>query len=162
MAIAGFMRITGEEQGPIEGPDMHDNDEGLIKVISFDHAVELMRGRQQVYGGRAVHEPIVIGKYVDKSSPKLQQALNHGETLTEVTIDWFEYTGKGVEERYFRIKLSKGLITRIAPRMPEIMDVSQDRYRFMEVVHLSYERISWAWGASGDVEFEADWRPQEG
>ena len=160
MPSMGYVNITGTQQGPIEGSAAHGDDEGLIQVYSFDHVVELpRRGGTGIAAGRPIHGEIEVGKFVDKSTPKLYQALNNGEALSEVEFNWYHYTDAGIEERYYSISLENALITRIQPWMPNFLDPQYDRYKFMERLRLTYEKILWSWGPSGDIQFEASWAP---
>jgi len=162
MSTVGFATVTGEKQGRIEGGATHDNDEGLIQVLGFDHAVELpRRGGANMAAGRPIHGDIVLAKLLDKSTPKLYQALCTGEMLKTVVFHWYHYTDSAVEELFYTIQLENALITRAEPWMPDFLDPAYDRYRFMEKISLTYEKILWSWGPSGDVQFEDSWAPKE-
>lgn len=85
MEIAGYLEITGELQGPIEGGSRRRGREGLIELLAFSHDVEIpLQQGSQIASGRAVHRPIEICKGIDKSSPKLMQAMCSKELLSDV------------------------------------------------------------------------------
>jgi len=155
MSSMGYVTIEGDKQGHIEGSGQHAGEVGLIEIFSFDHEVAVPRKDSAgLTAGRPVHQEILIGKLVDRSTPKLYQALCQRERLTEVIFEWYEYDGAGIEQLNFSITLSNAVITRIQPSMPDFLDPDQDRYRFIEHVGLGYETILWSWG-NGDVQFES-------
>jgi type VI secretion system secreted protein Hcp len=153
--------MEGERQGRIEGSGQHHEQEGLIEIFSFDHEVAIpRRGTQALTAGRPVHQEIQIGKLVDRATPKLYQALDQSEIITLVEFEWFAFNRSGTLERVFAIELENALVTSIRPSMPNYIDPTYDRYRFMEQVGLCYESIVWSYG-QGDVQFEAAWRGEE-
>ncbi len=157
MPSLGYVTIRGETQGMIEGSSEHDRREGLIEIFAFDHEVAVPRkATSALAAGRPVHQEVVITKLVDRSTPKLYQALDQNERLTEVIFEWYEQNGAGAEELTFRIELRGARVTKIRPSMPDFLDPAKDRYRFLEHVSFSYESILWSWG-NGSVEFEAVW-----
>jgi len=161
MPTMGYVRIEGEEQGHIEGPAEYEGEDGLIGIFSFDHEVAIPRkATEAVTAGRPVHQEIVIGKLVDRATPRLYQAMDQHERLTRVEFSWYEYNSSGIRELAFSIELENALVTRIRPTMPDFMDPDSDRYRFLEHVALSYETITWSWG-QGDIQFEASWHGDE-
>lgn len=161
MAQMGYATIVGESQGRIEGDGKHHEEEGLVEIFAFDHEVSIPRkGTAALTAGRPVHDEIVIGKLVDRSTPKLYQALDQHERLSSVQFEWFAYNRNGVLQRVFSVELENAVVTRIRPSMPDYLDPESDRYRFMERVGLSYETIIWTYG-QGDVQFETTWRGEE-
>lgn len=161
MASMGYVTIEGEEQGQIEGSGKHQEDGGLIEIFAFDHEVAIPRkATEALTAGRPVHQEIVIGKLVDRSTPKLYQAMDQHERLTKVEFEWYAYNSSGIRELVFSIELQNALVTRIRPSMPNYLDPDSDRYRFLEHVALSYETIVWSHG-QGDIQFEATWQSEE-
>ncbi len=161
MPTMGYVRIEGEQQGQIDGPAEQDGEEGLIAIFSFDHEVAIPRkANEALTAGRPVHQEIVVGKLVDRTTPKLYQAMDQHEQLTRVEFSWYAYNDSGIRELAFRIELENALVTRIRPSMPDFMDPDSDRYQFLEHVAIAYETITWSWG-QGDVQFETSWHQDE-
>ena len=159
MALTGFMTVNGQDQGNIEGSATQVNHEGEIELLSFEHvvAVPAVEG-QSVSAGAPVHGSMTVNKLVDKSSPKLMRAMEKREVLTEVLITWYQPASGGQMERFYQVQLQNALITSVKGWMPHQYDTSQDNYRLMEDVSVSYEKILWSWGLDGEVEFEAEAR----
>jgi type VI secretion system secreted protein Hcp len=156
MPIPGHLRITGEEQGAIEGSCEWEGREDTILVQAFDHVVELPTDDRGIASGRRVHRPIVITKEIDRSSPMLYQALCTGELLTDMELEWYRIDGTGDEELYYTMSMFNGLITKIHPWVPNVLDQKNAHLKHMEDVHISYEKVIWTWEPDG-IEFEDAW-----
>jgi type VI secretion system secreted protein Hcp len=156
MAIPGYLSITGQEQGKIQGSAVFTEHEGEIEIYSFDHEIEVPSNQDSpVSSGEPVHAPIVINKEIDKSTPKLYQALCRREALTDVSFHWYRYTENGQYNLFYSITLENALIVKIRPWMPNFFNLETEKnYRFMEDISISYEKIIWSYGPDGDVEFE--------
>lgn len=156
MAMPGHLTITAEEQGDIEGSCEWMEREGTILVQAFDHVVEIPADDRGIASGRRVHRPIVITKEIDKSTPMLYQALCTGELLTDFKLEWYRVDGSGVEELYYTMQMYNGLITKIHPWVPNVLDKENTHLKHMEDVYISYEKIIWTWEPDG-IEYEDAW-----
>jgi type VI secretion system Hcp family effector len=79
------MIINGQTQGTIqgEGPD------GTIIVYDLIHKLnQSYNSDNGLPSGKRVHNPLLITKAIDKSSPQLFQAFCQNETLA-ITINWY-------------------------------------------------------------------------
>ena len=108
-AIDSYMTITGSKQGPIKGAAAKEGgSEGSIAVSAVMHEsapAGAMAGKRQ-------HSPITITKEIDQASPKLFQAMNTHEVLSEVTIT-FARSGSGAGKAAQKIVLTNATITSI-------------------------------------------------
>lgn len=161
MALVGFMTVSGRDQGNIEGNATQVEHEGEIELLQFEHLLEVPGVDGQASPGAPVHGAIQINKLIDKSTPKLIQALEKREVLADVVMTWYRPATVGTAERCYQIHLQNALITRIRGWMPHMLESSQDEYRLMEDISISYEKILWSWGEDGEVEFEAEARGAE-
>ena len=158
MEIAGYLEITGDMQGPIEGGSQRKGRDGLIELLGFSHDVEIpLQQGSQIASGRAMHRPIEIRKAIDKSSPKLMQAMCTKELLSEVEFRWYRFNQQGQEALYYKIQLKQALILKICSWTPDAQIKDQEHLQFMETIWLGYESIIWSWGVDGNVEYEASW-----
>jgi type VI secretion system secreted protein Hcp len=162
MAMMGFVTIIGDAQGSIEGSSKVEEHETHIEILKFDHEVDVpMTSGGQLTSGQPVHKGLTINKLIDKSTPKLAQALDHREVLTEVELSWYGHNAAGIRELLYKIKLYNALITKIKTWSPHLYNTDQDAYRLMEDITFSYEKILWSWGSDGDVEYEAQAKGSE-
>ncbi len=157
MPMPGFMTITGENQGLIQGScDLKDL-EGKIEVFSFSHKVEIPRKSDTgSHLGNRVHSNITVLKETDKSTPKLYQALCTGEQLTEVIFSWYRYTKIKGDLIYYTVRLEKSIITAIEPWVPNRLDTANTANHHMENISFLYGKIRWRWEPD-HTEYEDSW-----
>jgi type VI secretion system secreted protein Hcp len=97
-----------------------------------------------------------VTKEIDKSSPKLMQALCSGEQMKNVLLEFTRISPKGMEEVYYTIKLENAIIVSISDYSPIALLKENDPMRHMEKVSITYEKIIWTWVADG-IEAEDSW-----
>jgi type VI secretion system secreted protein Hcp len=153
MALPGYMNISAENQGAIEGECDLEGREGSVVVLGIEHSVKLPTDQRGLPNGRRIHLPITILKELDRTSPMLYQALSDGELLPEVTIDWYRMDGAGMEELYYRQTLKNAQITAIDFEVESTSDAANARLGHMERVSLIYDSISWSHEIDG-IEYE--------
>ncbi len=94
---------------------------------------------------------------MDKSTPKLYQALVTGEKMKNVSIKWYRIDPAGKEEHYFTHELENAIIIGIKPRTPTVYLPENEPHRHMEELSLTYEKIKWTWKVDG-IESEDSWK----
>src|SRR3546814_12405956 len=100
--------------------------EGKILVQIVEHSIELPKNPQTgLPSGKRQHLGITLVKEIDKSSPKLYQALCSGEQLKSVLLEFYRISPKGTEEKYYTIKLEKAVIVGRSEERP----LGKERYR---------------------------------
>lgn len=162
MAMSGFLTLTGEMQGVIEGSSKYDGHENEIEILEFQHEIDVPTSATgQVGPGQPVHKGIKLNKLIDKSTPKLAQAMDTREVLSEVVMSWYGHSSLGNRELIYRVKLFNALIINIKAWSPHMFNVDQQAYRLMEDIVISYEKIIWSWGSDNDVEYEAQAKGNE-
>lgn len=150
MALPGYMSITAENQGSIEGECDLEGREGSIVVLGVNHKVQLPTDNRGLPNGRRIHLPLSILKTLDRTSPMLYQALSDGELLGNVTIDWYRMDGAGMEELYYRQTLTNAQVTAI----DFIVDNDDSsKMGHMEKVSFIYDSIVWSHEVDG-IEYE--------
>ena len=158
MECSGYMVVNGKNQGRIDGSSFRKDRENKINLYSFTHCVSApFQTHKNISNGSVVHKPIEILKEIDKSTPKLYQALVEKEEL-DIEFHWYRFNERGVEELYYKVILTHAHLTAISPFMPNPNQRSSDTLRFMETVTIAYQKIKWDWGPHGDITFETDWR----
>ncbi len=153
MALPGYLRITGSDQGPIEGECEAEGRQGTIVVQGIDHEVKLPTDSRGLPNGRRIHLPICITKDVDRTSPMLYQALSEGEILSEVVIEWYRLDVAGVEELYYKQTLKNAQITGIEFIVHNILDADTKNFGHHEKISLIYDDIIWSHEVFG-IEYE--------
>lgn len=112
MANQIYMTIAGKAQGLISAACSTQNSMGNgfqsdhtdeIMVLSYTHNMTI------VDISKATHNPIILSKYIDKSSPLLAQALSHREEVNG-KLHFYRVAAAGSQEKYYTIEFRGGLI----------------------------------------------------
>jgi len=148
--LPAYMELVGENQGRIEGSCDIEGREGSIIVYAMEHEISVPTDSSGLPTGKRIHHPLTITKEIDKSSPKLHQALVTGERLDHVVIKFYRIDPTGVQEHYYTIRLEDGKIISIEP-----WDSQGKKF---ENVSFIYQRIIWTWEPEG-IEAEDSWLP---
>lgn len=158
MESAGYMQVNASKQGTIAGSSLRKNRENLINLYSFNHQVSASwQAHSHISNGEIIHAPISITKEIDRSTPKLFQAMVEKEVLN-IELEWFRFNVNGKEERYFKIELKDAQLLSINQMMPEIGDKRSEQLRLMESIFIAYSEITWSWGPFGDIAYQTNWR----
>lgn len=153
--MLGFLTLTGTEQGTIQGGSQHVENEDEIEILCIEHEIKVPSGSDsKISAGQPVHGGLKLNKLIDRSSPRLAQAMCTREVLSEVVLAWYHHTSTGTRELVYKIMLKNALITRVSTWSPHLFEKAEEEYRLMEDITLSYESIIWSFGSEGDVEYE--------
>jgi type VI secretion system secreted protein Hcp len=119
--------------------------EDQVMVQAFSHEVTIPCNPQsgQPTASRR-HQPIVITKVFDKSSPLLLDALCRAEEITSVEIKWYRPSTNGDQEHYYTTKLEDAKIVHIKDYMHNCQDPTTAHFTHLQDVHFSYRRIEWS------------------
>lgn len=157
MALNAYLQLKGQRQGLIKGSVTQKGKEGKIMVIAASHELSLP---WDISPGAAVnreikipHQPFMITKELDQSSPLLYLAMVKNETLTEFELQFFapeaSRTGTGLEKQVYTVKLSDARICSIKFNMLNNKNPDLVRYAEYEEVYFTYSKIEWIWNSGG-------------
>lgn len=148
-----LLRVEGSVQGLMtEGAasqesvgcneNIFDHDEQAI-VKAFSHNVMIAKNATTGQpSGQRVHNPVVITKMLDKSSPLFFNALTTGETLKNVEVKWYRTSNSANLEHYYTIVLEDALITNIDLDVESLAASTENQPTPLEKVSFSYRKIS--------------------
>lgn len=102
-----------------------------------------------------MHEAMTMTKEIDKSSPKLLQALCSGEQIKEVRLEFYRISPAGKEEKYYTIKLENAIVTNARAWIPTARSAEWSILAITDV-SFTYEKIVWTWVPDG-IESEDSW-----
>lgn len=157
MPMPCHLTLEGEKQGRIEGCCDMQGREGSILVYELQHGVHMPRDPHSgLPTGKRVHGPFTVVKMIDKSSPKLFQALCTGEHMKHVTLKYYRINKQGIEEHYFSTTLEDAIVVSYYPSIPTTLMSANDPYGHMESVSFAYKKIKLTWEANG-IEAEDSW-----
>jgi type VI secretion system secreted protein Hcp len=109
-----FMHVDGGSLGTIDGEATEKGHEKWITISGYDGdaTVPVASGSGGGAGaGKVQLKPIVITKRIDKSTPKLFEALVTGRHLPAVQIDFVRSNGAGGDEVFYSVKLEQVFVT---------------------------------------------------
>jgi type VI secretion system secreted protein Hcp len=152
-----YLIVEGDNQGKIEGSCKVKGHEGKILIQAVDHVIEIPKNAQTgLPAGKRIHLPMNVTKEIDKSSPKLFQALTSGEHMKDVTLEYYRITPKGTEEKYYTVKLENAILTNMRAWTPNCLDAVQKGMGHMEDLAFTYEKVTWTFEPDG-IEAEDSW-----
>lgn len=158
MPSPAYMQIEGEKQGKIEGSCDIKGREGTILVQAVDSLVNIPKSPQTgLPTGKRVHNPYTVLAELDKSTPKLYQALCSGERLKSVQVDYYRINKTGTEEKYFTIKLEGAITVSGRHYVPNCLDQANGPIGHMVEYSFTYEKVTWTWTPDG-IEGEDNWK----
>ena len=157
MPMPCYLTLEGQNQGKIEGSCEVQGHEGKILVQAVEHNIEIPKNPQTgLPVGKRQHLGIVLTKEIDKSSPKILQALSAGEQMKTVTLEFYRISPKGTEEKYYTIQLSNAAVVSSKLWVPNCLSPDNRQYGHMEDIGMTYEKIVWTWEPDG-IEAEDSW-----
>lgn len=152
-----YLTLDGQNQGKIEGSVKIKGHDGKILVQAVDHTIEIPKSPQTgLPTGKRVHGAMTLTKEIDKSSPKLFQALTSGEQFKFVELEFYRISPKGTEERYYTVKLNNAILTQVKSWTPNCLDPENRQMGHMEDIAFTYEKICWTFEPDG-IEAEDSW-----
>lgn len=117
--------LKGEGNG-ISGYSAAD---GWMPVLSMHYDMTPRDTGTGAASGKRQHEPIIITKEWDSSSPRLMQAAEKGEPLREVTLVGIKSTKEGKEETYYTLHMTNAIVTSVK-RVPSHGDHPSEEVTF--------------------------------
>src|SRR6185312_14088488 len=130
MALAAYLTIVAERQGPILGSVTQKGRENQILVTAVHHEIVCPRDPQSgIPTGKRMHKPFTITKELDQSTPLLFQVLCTNENIREAPINF---------------------------KMANIRSPRLTYLKEYEEVSFTYQKISWTWN-DGGKSAEDDW-----
>jgi type VI secretion system secreted protein Hcp len=157
MASSAFLTLVGKTQGAITGGVTIKGREGSILVHSFEN--EILSPLDPTTGqptGKREHEPIVILKEIDKSSPRLWAALVSNEILTTWVLRFWGPGAKGTEQEFYTITLTNASISSVREYMVDNLTAADASLPMLEEVTFTYQKIEWTW-TDGGITASDDW-----
>jgi type VI secretion system secreted protein Hcp len=157
MALAAYLTIVAERQGPIRGSVIQKGRENKILVVAVQHEIVCPRDPQSgIPTGKRMHKPFTVTKELDKASPLLYAILSTNENLVEARIDFWTASATGQEKQHFTVRLTNANISAITFKMANIRSPKLVRLAEYEEIAFTYEKIEWTWNEGG-ITADDDW-----
>lgn len=141
MANLIYLSLSGQKQGNISaGCCSLDSIGNKAQIAHLDQIMVYELSHSITRQQNANHNPVIITKPIDKSSPLLGKAISESEILT-CDFDIHQTNRFGINELYYKIKLTKARLVDIHLMLPHT--VNNNRGLPQEKMSLIYETITW-------------------
>ena len=162
MATTAYLTLKGQRQGDIPGSVTLPNHVGSILVHSYTTEIDSTRDPASgISTGKWVHNPVVILKELDASSPLLWTALAGNETFVNWALAFFttaqDENGAATETQIYTIRLTNASISSIQEFLPDSRDAATPNYPVQQQISFTYQKIEWIW-TEGEVTAEDSWQ----
>lgn len=162
-----FLSVEGSTQGAMTegafskdsvGNSFQDGHENEAVVKGFSHNITIPRDPLSGQpSGQRVHNPMIVTKLFDKSSPLLYNALTNGETLKTVELKMWRINYEGKPEHFMTIKLEDAVIVDMQTETTIEGGEAVSQVSPYEHVSFAYRKIEWRHEISS-TSGEDDWR----
>lgn len=138
-----FMHVDGGTLGTIDGEATEKGHEKWITLSGYDADATAPTTSAGGGGGagKVQFKEIVITKPIDKSTPKLFEALVTGRHLPAVQIDFVKPDGAGGDEVFYSVKLNTVIVTGVHQS-----DAGKAGGHTLEQVSLDFQKIEITYG----------------
>lgn len=153
MSTPAHLWLEDENGSPVVGSCLIPLRLGSIELKSFSHGITIPvdPNRGKLTATR-VHQPIVIVKEFDQTTPILYRAVCEGRTLKKATIKMYRILESGIESEYFNIILDNVKITTVSPYLAP----NGQSNTHVETLELRYEAITWKY-TEGNIIYRDTW-----
>lgn len=161
MATPVYLWLKDDDGNDIKGSVDVLNREGSIEIIAFIHEISLPTDdfNGKITGTR-IHQPILINKEIDASTPYLYKALTTGKTLTSAEFKLYNINYAGQEVEYMNVLLKKVKVTAVIPMMHDIKSAYGEARNHLECIQLHYEEICWNY-VDGNIIHSDSWNERK-
>jgi len=146
MIKIGYMTITSETAGVVQGPSVYKMAADTIEVVDVVHRVRHEFDEQHgTPSGDRKHEPLYVYKAVDSTTPTLYAMCCNAELCTEVKIQYFIQIGNQPDPvPFFSWTLKNAYIVWVRQTAArELGPAYEEQYDLLEEIAFSYQEIEW-------------------
>jgi type VI secretion system secreted protein Hcp len=113
--VIAYVSIDGAKTGQFKGNATSEGNEGKIECIGFRYLVAVPHDAENGKStGKRQHNPIVLIKNIDYSTPQLLQSASANESLRTVVIEFLKKSADGRQNIFYRITLTNASISQIS------------------------------------------------
>ncbi len=157
--IALYLKANGQA---VPGENFDRSDDGAIECVYFQSSLTTTRNaRTGQQTGRRQHEPIVIRKRIDASTPLIAKALCNNEVMAGV-FKFFRANPEAEEENFYTVEIKGGRVAsfrELSPDNQAAVNGESSSILPMEEVSFVFHTISWVI-TDGGIEHEDTWNQQ--
>lgn len=141
-----YLKLAGTKTGAVKGGVTAKGHEGTIGVVAVHQATA-----SAPPATRAVPEPLVLTKRLDRASPLLEAMVATGEACSQFVLEvWLpQAEGTGAEVKTYTIELTGAVPVAMAFDVADQLDPILAKRPPTETLRFSYRKISWTWADGG-------------
>ncbi|MGH0034606.1 MAG: type VI secretion system tube protein TssD [Myxococcota bacterium] len=142
LSVHLFMKANGTDVHGDSTVTSMERADSIECVAYNDHVATQRRGEAGVATGRRVHDPIVITKRIDKSTPLLLKALCQNEVI-EGDFKFYRPapTGDGSTEHFMTVEIREARIVDIKREVLNVLDRAVAQYPVFETVSFMFSSV---------------------
>jgi len=141
-----FLTLNGED---VEGESSVASlgRENSIECYQFTYQVKSPRDPASGQAtGKRQHDPIVIVKRIDKSSPRLIKGLTRNEVAAGILKFYRPDPADGATEQFYTIEFKEGRVAGVREFVLDILDPAMATRPPLEEITFTFRSISWTHG----------------
>lgn len=152
-----YLKANGSDvQG--DSTQMSLGRENSIECLFFEAGIRTAReAGSGVASGRRQHEPLLIRKRIDKSTPLIAKALCENQVI-EGKFKFFRPnpTGDGTTEQFYTVEIKKGRVASQRQWVPDTIVPASSSEPPMEEITFVFHTIMWTY-TNGGITHEDTW-----
>jgi len=151
MAIKFQINAKGVKQGAFKGGSLRKGWTDASEGFGLDYKVEApFDANRGHYSGKRRWQPLLLRKEVDAASPQYITAVTTNETLSTVTIKFWNVTADGKENNHYTIVLTNAAVVGVRTFFGQDATHSEGRDTFeQEEISLAFQAIDVTWTKGG-------------
>jgi len=155
MSLPAYLFLFNDDGVQIKGSCVALGREGAIEVMSTQHGINLsVDAHSGSLTGSRMHQPVIINKEVDKSSPYLFDLVCTGKKLSKAILRFYTIVDAGVENEVYNLTLEKAIVSSVNFNHSYIPGSNPPN--MMEVISLRYGGIRWNY-LNGNIKTSDFW-----
>lgn len=158
MSLPAYLFLYDENDIQVKGSCIALGREGAIEVMNTQHGVTLPTDPHTgSMTGTRMHDPVIISKEVDKSSPYLFDFICSSKRLKTAIIRFYAINNSGVELEVYNIRLDSVVVSSVVFNHSYIPGSINPN--MTEVVNLRYRGIEWNY-LPGNIKADDFWNKE--
>ncbi|MFG1174603.1 Hcp family type VI secretion system effector [Erwiniaceae bacterium CAU 1747] len=141
MGNAIYLTLNGSKQGLISaGCLSYESVGNKAQPAHRDQILILSTSRSITRGQHVNHQPVIVTKPIDKSSPLLGLAIDSGELLN-VQLDYYRTSAEGMQQHYYTVKLIDAVLIELTEKNHHSINHTGSQPE--EILQFRYGTTSW-------------------
>lgn len=159
MSLPAYLFLYDENGVQIKGDCILPGREGAIEVMSSRYAVsQSVDGHTGSITGSRMHQPFVIHKQIDKTSPFLAIAVCESRRLQKAEVRYYTTNDAGIETASYRVLLDGVVVMSVEASHSYIS--GSNNPNMLETIALRFRGITWEYIA-GNIQYGDSWMKQK-